>query len=133
MFGSEHVAKVLMRNLKVTAPRDYWQAARSVEQATILAYNRVFAGNLSAGGGDRTHTTLRSRDFKSRASASSATPARLILRGRRTRGRRHRFLNKRVVLSAMWRRARAARAADRMIVRRALACTSLASLTVARE
>ena len=33
-----------------------------------------------AGGGDRTHTPLRARDFKSRASASSATPARLILR-----------------------------------------------------
>jgi hypothetical protein len=28
-----------------------------------------------AGGGGRTHTTLRSRDFKSRASASFATPA----------------------------------------------------------
>ena len=31
---------------------------------------------LGAGGGNRTHTTLRSRDFESRASASFTTPAR---------------------------------------------------------
>ena len=30
---------------------------------------------VNAGGGDRTHTARRPRDFKSRASASSATPA----------------------------------------------------------
>ena len=31
--------------------------------------------SVGAGGGDRTHTAFRPRDFKSRASASSATPA----------------------------------------------------------
>ena len=35
---------------------------------------------LTAGGGDRTHTPFRARDFKSRASASSATPATPIVR-----------------------------------------------------
>jgi Phage integrase family len=38
-----------------------------------------------AGGGDRTHTALRPRDFKSRASASSATPASTLILRRHTR------------------------------------------------
>jgi hypothetical protein len=35
------------------------------------------AESVGAGGGDRTHTPLRAWDFKSHASASSATPASL--------------------------------------------------------
>src|SRR5256886_10783752 len=41
--------------------------------------------NKIAGGGARTHTILRSLDFESSASASSATPAQGILKLRRRR------------------------------------------------
>jgi hypothetical protein len=40
-----------------------------------LAPNEVAEERVGAGGGDRTHTPFRVRDFKSRASASFATPA----------------------------------------------------------
>ena len=44
----------------------------------MFALNWIFTKPYeiqNAGGGDRTHTTLRSLDFESSASASSATPA----------------------------------------------------------
>jgi hypothetical protein len=60
-------------------PRSYvlvtfWlRAAIYDRQAGIQT--RPIANEFGAGGGDRTRTALRPRDFKSRASASSATPA----------------------------------------------------------
>ena len=51
----------------------------SCECPATGAYGRIPHGHrrcADAGGGGRTHTSLRTRDFESRASASSATPAR---------------------------------------------------------
>lgn len=45
-------------------------------------------GSANAGGGNRTHTPRGARDFESRASASSATPARRIVASARRRSRR---------------------------------------------
>ena len=42
----------------------------------FAAHLRPRGGRRRAGGGNRTRTAVRPRDFKSRASASSATPAR---------------------------------------------------------
>src|SRR5437016_2460056 len=41
-----------------------------------VAVSNIPCSGENAGGGDRTHTILRSLDFESSASASSATPAR---------------------------------------------------------
>ena len=40
-----------------------------------MPFSHISKANFGAGGGGRTHTMLPSRDFESRASANSTTPA----------------------------------------------------------
>jgi hypothetical protein len=55
---------------------DYEALIESLYFGMVLPRGNGMDAAENAGGGDRTHTILRSLDFESSASASSATPAR---------------------------------------------------------
>ena len=49
------------------------------KESSLHAKARSYAKNYGAGGGGRTRTLLPERDFESRASANSTTPAKTYL------------------------------------------------------
>jgi hypothetical protein len=64
---------------------DYEAPIESLYFGMVLPRGNGMDAAENAGGGDRTHTILRSLDFESSASASSATPAKGIKLQKRSR------------------------------------------------
>ncbi len=70
-----HSQPVLLRRFI----RSHTGSTAGVSRVSDLSAPCASAVRRSAGGGGRTHTSRRTRDFESRASASSATPAERIV------------------------------------------------------